>query len=68
MTIPQPHLATGWWYQEFSAGQTPTKQEGIDEALTFLNERFTPATPTVFGNVDGQGTVRLFWYGTKLVH
>jgi hypothetical protein len=66
-TPPQPHPVTGWWYQEFSAGQPATKLEGINAALTFLNEKqFTPP-PTVFGNVDGQGTVRLFWYGTRLI-
>ena len=60
-----PFQVTGWWYQEFSAGQKATPLAGINAAQTWLNDNIKPNTPVVFGNVDGQGTVRLFWYGSK---
>jgi hypothetical protein len=63
--VQVPIQVTGWWYQEFSAGQKATPSAGIDAAQTWLNDNIKPNTPVVFGNVDGQGTVRLFWYGSK---
>jgi hypothetical protein len=71
---------TGWWYIEFTGSQTATpgappgtthkttdpgeSPSAIANAQTWLNQNVKPGTNQVFGMVDGQGTVRLFWYGT----
>ena len=56
---------TEWRYQEFpETGSTP--KPGVTQALTWLNENLTPATGTIFGNIDNNGGVRFFWYGTEL--
>jgi hypothetical protein len=74
------HQETGWWYIEFTGSQTATpgappgttvkttdpgeSPSAIANAQTWLNKNITPGTNPVFGMVDGQGTVRMFWYGT----
>ena len=54
-----------WHYQEFSETATPNPK--ILEALTWLNNTIVPpdGEGTVFGNVDGKGDVRMFWYGVQ---
>ena len=57
-----------WHYKEFlPTGGKSTPNSGINAALTWLNNNITPpdGDGTVFGNVDGMGDVRLFWYGIQ---
>jgi len=77
---PIERQETGWWYIEFTGAQgaTPGAPPGtthkttdpgespsaITNAQTWLNQNVTPGTNPVFGMVDGQGTVRIFWHGT----
>jgi hypothetical protein len=75
--IPIPVGTTGWFYTEFTGPgiTTPTKgvpagdsqQGGVSAAQVWLNQHIKPGTNVVFGNVDGMGTVRLFWYGTERI-
>jgi hypothetical protein len=59
---------TQWWYQEFiPPGGKATPTAGIDAAQTWLNDTIQPGTPVVFGNIDSNGDVRVFWYGTQYV-
>jgi hypothetical protein len=58
--IPPPRFLT-WQYQEFANKPTPTAN--ISSAVTWLNANSAPPVGTVFGNVDGMGDVRLFYYG-----
>ena len=45
---------TEWRYQEFpETGSTP--KPGVTQALTWLNGNLTPATGTIFGNIDNNG-------------
>jgi hypothetical protein len=62
--VPNP-FRPRWHYQEFSSGATPSPN--IDAALTWLNKTIVPpdGDGTVFGNIDGHGDVRLFWYGVE---
>jgi len=72
LIIPVPIFATGWWYQEFrgpsvttaTPGAPESNPGGISAAQTWLNQTIKPGTNDVFGMIDGQGTVRMFWYGT----
>jgi hypothetical protein len=54
-----------WHYTEFANKTTPTPN--INAAVTWLNKTIVPpdGDGTVFGNIDGQGDVRLFWYGIE---
>ncbi len=72
-----PGEETGWWYAEFSGPEAgPTKGApaasvqpgGISAAQSWLNANITPGDDALFGNVDGQGTVRIFYYGTARPH
>jgi hypothetical protein len=60
--LPPPRFLT-WQYQEFAT--KPTPPAGINSALTWLNENIAPpdGNGTVFGNIDSNGDVRLFFYG-----
>jgi hypothetical protein len=63
--IPPDPFTPRWHYQEFSSGPTPNPN--IDAALTWLNNTIVPpdGEGTVFGNIDGKGDARLFWYGVQ---
>jgi len=74
--LPLAHLQTEWQYIEFRGNQNgPTfgapagtsNPGGIQGALTWLNQSSLPGAGSVFGMIDGQGTVRMYWYGTTLV-
>ena len=54
-----------WHYAEFAHKTTPNTN--INAAVTWLNKTIVPpdGDGTVFGNIDGQGDVRLFWYGIQ---
>jgi hypothetical protein len=80
--VPPAHQETGWWYIEFRGfnqqngapltNPTPgapagtSNPGGIASAQTWLTETNTAGTNPVFGMIDGGGTVRLFWHGTRL--
>jgi hypothetical protein len=51
---------TEWRYQEFPVA-APTLKPGVTQALAWLNENLTPATGTIFGNIDNNrgGTLLL---------
>jgi len=53
-----------WHYAEFANKATPTTN--INAATAWLNNTLVPpgGDGTVFGNIDSNGDVRLFWYGT----
>jgi hypothetical protein len=57
-------FAPKWHYTEFAGKTTP--DSNINATLTWLNNTLIPpgGDGTVFGNIDSNGDVRLFWYGS----
>jgi hypothetical protein len=64
--MPTLVFAPSWRYIEFTSKATPNSN--INAATTWLNTTLVPpgGDGTVFGNIDSNGDVRLFWYGVEL--
>jgi hypothetical protein len=52
-----PIFEYAWQYQSFPG------TNGVEDALTWLNENLSPPTTPLFGNIDNMGDVRIIYYG-----